>query len=330
MRAPMVASAEFSEEQMAFTVVGAGERLDRCVVGAFPQLSRALVQRLIEEKRVLVNGQSARAAYRVRSGDSVVISLPPIVQPTLEPELLPLEILYEDDDILVVNKGAGMVVHPGAGNVSGTLVHALVAHCPGLQPVGVSGMDALRPGIVHRLDKDTSGVLVVAKHEAAIRALQRQFKGRTVCKRYWALLIGQLPQKEGTIDAPIARHPVHRQRMAVVSGGKQARTRWEGARELRDSAGGAYTLVDVLLLTGRTHQIRVHFAWLGFPLVGDHVYGPRRQPLLAPRQFLHARELTLEHPSTGNAMTFTAPLPADLGEVLARLSSQDDLIGPLA
>lgn len=312
--------AEQNEEHMVFTVTVAGERLDRSVVGAFPHLSRASVQKLIEEEHVLLNGQAARPATRVRSGDLVAISVPHPVLPTLEPESLPLDVVYEDGDILVVNKAPGMVVHPGAGNVSGTLVHALLAHCPELQLEGVSGVDALRPGIVHRLDKDTSGLLVVAKHEAAIRALQRQFKGRTVRKVYSALLIGQLTQNEGIIDAPIARHPVHRQRMAVVSSGKQARTRWVGATVLRDPAGHPYTLVDVALLTGRTHQIRVHFSWLGFPLVGDSVYGPRRQPLASPRQFLHARELTLVHPSRGNVMTFSAPLPADLSEVLAGLA----------
>jgi len=304
---------------LTFTAAAGGERLDRAVVAAFPDLSRAFVQRLIEEGRVTLNAAPARAAAKVRPGDVIEVRLPPPVLPVVEAEALPLDILYEDADILVVNKAPGMVVHPGAGNLSGTLVNALLAHCPDLEAGAASGPEAVRPGIVHRLDKDTSGVLVMAKREAAIRALQRQFKGRAVTKRYTALLIGSLPQPEGLIEAPIARHPVHRQRMAVVSSGKPARTRWEGAQVLHDVQGRSYTLVDVTLLTGRTHQIRVHFAWLGYPLVGDEVYGPRRQPLLAPRQFLHARELTLTHPTTGEVMTFTAPLPADLRAVLEQL-----------
>ncbi|MBN1919855.1 MAG: RluA family pseudouridine synthase [Anaerolineae bacterium] len=304
---------------LTFTVTTTGERLDRAVVTAFPELSRALVQRLIEAGQVTLNGHPARAATKVRSGDAVTAIVPAPVLPTVAAEALPLDVLYEDADIVVVNKAPGMVVHPGAGNASGTLVNALLARCPDLLMGETSRAEALRPGIVHRLDKDTSGVLVVARHEAAIRALQRQFKGRTVTKRYTALLIGQLPQAEGIIDAPIARHPVHRQRMAVVNSGKPARTRWEGAQVWRDGLGRPFTLVDVTLLTGRTHQIRVHFSWLGYPLVGDTIYGPGRQPLEAPRQFLHARELTFTHPVTGEQMTFSAPLPDDLWTVLAKL-----------
>ena len=308
---------------LTFTVKTAGERLDRAVVAAFPELSRALVQRLINEGQVTLNGYAARAATKVHAGDVVAVIVPAPVLPKVEAEALPLDILYEDADIVVVNKAAGMVVHPGAGNASGTLVNALLARCPDLMVAETAEADVLRPGIVHRLDKDTSGVLVVAKHEAAIRILQRQFKGRTVTKRYTALLIGQLPQTEGIIDAPIARHPVHRQRMAVVNSGKPARTRWEGAQVWRDAQGHPFTLVDVTLLTGRTHQIRVHFSWLGYPLVGDSIYGPGRQPLKAPgeapRQFLHARELTFNHPQTGERMTFSAPLPDDLRAVLAKL-----------
>ncbi|MDX9952785.1 MAG: RluA family pseudouridine synthase [Anaerolineae bacterium] len=304
---------------LTFTVKTAGERLDRAVVTAFPELSRALVQRLINEGQVTLNGHAARAATKVHAGDAVAVIVPAPVLPKVEAEVLPLDVLYEDADIVVVNKAAGMVVHPGAGNASGTLVNALLARCPDLMVGETAEADVLRPGIVHRLDKDTSGVLVVAKHEAAIRTLQRQFKGRTVTKRYTALLIGHLPQTEGIIDAPIARHPVHRQRMAVVNSGKPARTRWEGAQVWRDAQGHPFTLVDVALLTGRTHQIRVHFSWLGYPLVGDSIYGPGRQPLKAPRQFLHARELTFNHPQTGERMTFSALLPDDLQAVLAKL-----------
>lgn len=303
-------------ETHTITVVESGERIDSFVAAALTDLSRSAAQRLIAAGHVQVNGAATRAAYKVRAGDVVTVHVPPPQPVAIEPEPLPLDVVYEDGDILVVNKAAGMVVHPGAGNPSGTLVNAILAHCPDLQGIG----GELRPGIVHRLDKDTSGVLVVAKHDRAIRALQRQFKQRSVEKVYTALLIGNLAQDEGLIDAPIARHRVHRQRMAVVAKGKEARTRWRVVARYRDARQRPYTLVDVHLLTGRTHQIRVHFAWLGFPLVGDVVYGPSRPPLDAPRQFLHARSLTVAHPVTEERMTFTAPLPEDLVAVLGTLT----------
>ena len=297
-------------------VVEGGARLDSFVASALDDLSRSAAQRLIDAGDVTVNGATSRAAYKVRAGDVVSVRIPPPQPVALEPEPLPLDVVYEDGDILVVNKAPGMVVHPGAGNPSGTLVNAILAHCPDLQGIG----GELRPGIVHRLDKDTSGVIVVAKHDHAIRVLQRQFKQRTVEKVYAALLIGNLAQDEGLIEAPIARHRAHRQQMAVVANGKEARTRWHVQQRYRDAQNRPYTLVDVQLLTGRTHQIRVHFAWLGFPLVGDAVYGPSRSLLDVPRQFLHARSLTLTHPVTEERMTFTAPLPEDLVGVLETLT----------
>lgn len=297
-------------------VAEAGSRIDSFIAGALPELSRTAVQRLIDAGHVTVNAAPTRAAYKVRGGDTIVVQVPPPQPTTLAPESLPLDILYEDADILVLNKAAGMVVHPGAGNLSGTLVNALLAHCADLQGIG----GELRPGIVHRLDKDTSGVLVVAKHDHAIQALQRQFKEREVRKTYIALVIGNLEQDEGVIEAPIGRHRVHRQRMAVIADGKPARTRWRVRGRYRDERNRVYTLLDVRLLTGRTHQIRVHFAWLGFPLVGDAVYGPAHSPLPAPRQFLHARSLTLLHPTTGEKLTFSAPLPEDLTVFLETLS----------
>ncbi len=293
-----------------------GGRIDSFIAEALPDLSRTAVQRLVDAGEVTVNEAVPRSSYRVRRGDTVVVHITPPQPVTLSPEVLPLDILYEDADILVVNKAAGMVVHPGAGNLSGTLVNALLAHCTDLQGIG----GELRPGIVHRLDKDTSGVMVVAKHDRAIRALQRQFKEREVRKTYVALVIGNIAQDEGVIEAPIGRHRVHRQRMAVIADGKPARTRWKVRGRYHDDQNHPYTLLDVRLLTGRTHQIRVHFAWLGFPLVGDAVYGPAYSPLSAPRQFLHARALTLLHPTTEEKMTFSAPLPEDLAQFLATLT----------
>ncbi|HQE92272.1 MAG TPA: RluA family pseudouridine synthase [Anaerolineae bacterium] len=301
-----------------YTLVAAegGQRLDSFVAAALPDLSRTAVQRLIDAGQVCVNDRPTRAAYKVRVGDAIAVHVPPPAPAAIVPEVLPLDILYEDADILVVNKAAGMVVHPGAGNFSGTLVNALLAHSADFQGVG----GALRPGIVHRLDKDTSGVLVVAKHDRAIHALQRQFQTGEVHKIYLALVIGHVEPAEGMIDAPIGRHRLQRQRMAVVADGKPARTRWRVRRRYRDDDHRVYTLLDVRLLTGRTHQIRVHFSWLGYPIVGDTVYGPARSPLPAPRQFLHARLLTLLHPTTGEKMVFFAPLPDDLKVVLRSLS----------
>jgi len=294
-----------------------GGRIDSFIAGALPALSRTAVQRLIDAGEVTVNAASPRSSYKVRRGDAIVVRVPPPqAMTTLSPEALPLDIVYEDADMLVVNKAAGMVVHPGTGNYSGTLVNALLAHCTDLQGIG----GALRPGIVHRLDKDTSGVLIVAKHDRAIRALQRQFKERAVRKIYTALVIGNIEQEEGVIEAPVGRHRVHRKCMAVVANGKPARTRWKVRGRYRDDRNRPYTLLDVRLLTGRTHQIRVHFAWLGYPLVGDATYGPLHSPLPAPRQFLHARALTLLHPTTEEKMTFSAPLPEDLADFLASLA----------
>lgn len=294
-----------------------GVRADRFIAGALSDLSRTAVQRLIDEGQVWINGAMlSQASYKVRAGDELIVHVPPPQAPDLLPEALPLDVLYEDADILVLNKAPGMVVHPGAGNFSGTLVNAVLAHCPDLQGIG----GELRPGIVHRLDKDTSGVLVVAKHDKAIHGLQQQFKQRTVDKRYVALLVGRLQQVEGCIEAPVGRHPVHHKKMAVIATGKPARTRWKVLTYYRDAHQRDYTLIEVKLYTGRTHQIRVHFAWAGYPLVGDVVYGPLHPLLAAPRQFLHAARLSFRHPATGEELTFATPLPADLAALLDTLT----------
>ena len=316
----IVEAADDRSTMFTLIVEEDGGRIDSFIAEALPELSRTAVQRLIDAEEVTVDGAVSRSSYKVRCGDIVVVRVPPPQPVTLSPEVLPLDVLYEDADILVVNKAAGMVVHPGAGHYSGTLVNALLAHCDDLQGIG----GELRPGIVHRLDKDTSGVLVVAKNDRAIHALQRQFKQREVRKTYVALVIGNIEQAEGVIEAPIGRHRVHRRRMAVVTNGKPARTRWRVRGRYRDEHNRIYALLDVRLLTGRTHQIRVHFAWLGYPLLGDAVYGSARSPLPVPRQFLHARALTLLHPVTEEKMTFSAPLPEDLATFLASLTLVGD------
>lgn len=284
-------------------------------------VSRSAAQRLIDEGRVMVNGVPLAPGDRLRAGDEVAIALPPPEDEHPQPEAMPLDLLYEDEHLLVVNKSAGMATHPGAGRRAGTLVNALLAHRPG---IASAGSDPKRPGIVHRLDRETSGVLVVAATAAALRSLQRQFRQRKVDKRYLALAYGYVSPERAAIEAPIGRDPVHRQRMAVLPEGRKARTEYRVLRQLEGCS-----LLEVRLLTGRTHQIRVHLASIGHAVVGDRVYGPKRQAIFAPRQFLHAWRLALDHPATGERMTFRAPLPTDLGQVLEALGLTQEEIGVL-
>ena len=288
---------------------GSRERLDKFVAARLPDLSRSAVQRLIDGGFITVNGAHADAAHKVGPGDVIAVRVPPPAPATLEAEAIPLSVVYEDDDLIVIDKPAGLVVHPAAGHERGTLVNAILAHAPDLEGVG----GETRPGIVHRLDKDTSGLIVVAKNDAAYRELQRQFKARSVKKAYLALVEGRLEPDEGIIDAPIARDRVHRQRMAVVISGRLSRTRYKVVKRY---SGNEYTLVEAYPETGRTHQIRVHFAWLGHPLVGDTVYGRKKPTLPIERHFLHAARLTLCLPATGEERTFESPLPEDLQRVL--------------
>jgi ribosomal large subunit pseudouridine synthase D (EC 5.4.99.-) len=249
-----------------------------------------------------------RPAYRLTPGDRITVTFPE--EPTVRPESLPLDIVYEDEYLLVVNKPAGMVVHPAARIVSGTLVNALLAHCPQVADVG--GPD--RAGIVHRLDRETSGLIVVAKNPEAHAALQRQFKRRLVRKTYVALVEGQVQPRKGIIEVPIGRDPKDRTRMAVSRTGRPAVTQYRVVEVFPQ-----YTLLEVRPHTGRTHQIRVHLAWLGYPVVGDRVYGRRRQTLLPDRHFLHARELAFTHPVTGEKLVLSAPLPPELTALLNQL-----------
>lgn len=289
-------------------------RVDKYVAETVSDLSRAAAQRLIDEGRIRVNGATVKASYRLEPGDTVTVEIPPPVEVSIAPEAIPLDVVYEDADILVVNKPAGMVVHPAFGHAGGTLVNAVLAHCPDLAGVG----GELRPGIVHRLDKDTSGLIVVAKGDAALRDLQAQFKGREVQKAYLALVEGHVSPPTGLIDAPIGRDPRARKKMAVAPrGGREAQTEYR-ALEYYD----AHTLIEAHPLTGRTHQIRIHMAFIGHPIVGDSVYGFRKQRAKAPRLFLHAARLAFRLPSTGEWREFQAPLPDDLAGVLARLRGE--------
>jgi 23S rRNA pseudouridine1911/1915/1917 synthase len=321
------------EETVTLEAEGSGERLDIFVTRRCPGLSRSVVQRLIREGRVTVGGRPGRAGPRRARGARVLVRMPPEAPEPLQPEPIALTIVYEDNDLLVVDKPAGLTVHPAlglpasakggsasgggqAGARRGTLAAALLAHRPEL--AGVGGPE--RPGIVHRLDRDTSGLLVVAKNEAARAALARQWKERQVEKGYLALVHGRLEPPQGVIDAPIGRDPRHRQRMAVVEGGRAARTAYRVQRYLQTGPGGqdSYSLVEVTPSTGRTHQIRVHFAALGHPLVGDRVYG--RPSAVLGRQFLHAHRLAFRHPVDGRPLQFESPLPEELRQALARLA----------
>jgi 23S rRNA pseudouridine1911/1915/1917 synthase len=297
--------------QLAVEEHAAGLRLDRYVADTVPDLSRSYARQLIEDAHIRLNNRPARPSTAVRSGDIVSIFLPPPQPTDLIPEPIALNIVYEDDDVVVIDKPAGMVVHPAPGHARGTLVNALLARYPDL----VVGGD-LRPGIVHRLDRDTSGLLVAARHDRALHALQEQQQARTMLKIYRAVIEGHMKEPEGLIDAPIGRHPHDRLRMAIVASGRPARTHWRVVEEL-----GAYTLLDVRLETGRTHQIRVHFASRGRPILGDPLYGPKkpRTTFGLTRQFLHAYRLGFAFPSSGAWVEFTSELPEDLQIALRKL-----------
>lgn len=289
----------------------AGVRVDKYIAEAVPDLSRAAVQRLMDEGRILVNGAAVKPSRRLELGDTISVLIPPPQMTEIVAETIPLDVVYEDSDIIVVNKPAGMVVHPAFGHVGGTLVNAVLAHCPDLSGVG----GELRPGIVHRLDKDTSGLIVVAKGDTALRNLQAQFKGREVRKVYLALAEGHVTPATGLIDAPIGRDPKARKKMAVVAkGGREAQTEYQ-VRENYE----AHTLVEAHPLTGRTHQIRIHMAFIGHPIAGDPIYGFRKQRARSPRLFLHAARLGFRLPGSGEWREFQAPLPDDLVRVLETL-----------
>jgi 23S rRNA pseudouridine1911/1915/1917 synthase len=302
-----------SERALSFTAQAVGERLDKIIAAELPELSRTQAQRLMAEGRVTLDDLvCAKPAARLERAGTVTVRLPAPVPTHHRAEQIPLDIIFENDDLLVINKPAGMVVHPAPGHAAGTLVNAVLGHAPEMAGVG----DEQRPGIVHRLDKDTSGLLVVAKTDAAQRALQRQFKDRSVEKLYLALVDGAPPSERGRIETFIGRDVGDRKRMAVVpeSRGRAAVTEYRVRERF-----AAHTLLEADLLTGRTHQIRLHLAYLKCPIVGDTVYGWRKPSLPLKRQFLHAARLTLTLPGSGELRTFEAPLPDELARILADL-----------
>jgi 23S rRNA pseudouridine1911/1915/1917 synthase len=287
----------------------AGVRLDKYVAEKCPELSRTQAQKLVADGNITVNDHVAKAGVKLHVGDRVNIILPPPPPSPLSPEAIPLNILYEDNDLLVIDKPAGLSIHPAPGHYSHTLVNAILAYLPSLP----ESDDSLRPGIVHRLDKDASGVMVVAKNSVAQASLINQFKARSVAKTYLVLVKGHLVPGEGVIEAPIGRDPRNRKRMAVVAEGKEARTQYYVIKYVGD-----YTLVGVRPETGRTHQIRVHLSAIGYPVVGDPVYGVKSPHLSRP--FLHACCLGFKLPSTGEYVEFTSNLPPDLEQALKAIA----------
>jgi 23S rRNA pseudouridine1911/1915/1917 synthase len=284
-------------------------RLDKFVGDGCPELSRTHARELIDIGLVTVNGKTAKPSLKLVPGDKVNISIPPESPGTLEPEDIPFNIIYEDNDLLVIDKPAGLSVHPGPGHLTHTLANAVLHYLPGL----AAEAESLRPGIVHRLDKDTSGLIIVAKNRVAQANLSDQFKERTVAKTYITLVKGKLTPENGVIEADIGRDPKHRQKMAVVTSGKEARTDYKVIKYYDN-----HTLLEIKPETGRTHQIRVHLAAIGYPVVGDYTYGPADRRL--PRQFLHAAKISFNLPSSGKRVEFTSPLPPDLEKVLAEIS----------
>lgn len=279
------------------------ERIDKCLSMLIDSLSRSFIQKMIKDGSVTVNGASVKGSYRVCTEDSIVFHLPKAVEPDIVPEPIPLDILYEDEDVIVVNKHKGMVVHPAAGHYSGTLVNALMYHC-GNSLSGINGV--MRPGIVHRIDRDTTGSLIACKNDLAHNCIAEQLKSHSVTRRYHAICHGVLKEETGIIDRPIGRHPTDRKKMAVNErNGKIAVTHY---RVLKRFAG--YTYIECALETGRTHQIRVHMSSIGHPLLGDETYGSRNAPFHLQGQTLHAKLLGFRHPTTGEYVEVDAPLPA--------------------
>lgn len=294
--------------QKELTIIDGGSRLDKALAD-LTDLSRSFANDEIKAGRVLVNGRAAKAKYAVKAGDVITYTLPQEEVVDYLPEDLPLEIIYQDDQVAVVNKPQGMVVHPSAGHATGTLVNALLYHIKDLS--SINGI--VRPGIVHRIDKDTSGLLMIAKTDAAHQALADELKDKKSLRKYLAIVHGNLPTDRGVIEAPIGRSDKDRKKQAVTAKGKPALTRFQVLERFGD-----YSLVELTLETGRTHQIRVHMAYIGHPVAGDPAYGPKKT-LAGQGQFLHAEKLGFTHPTSGEEMVFTAPAPAIFQETLEKL-----------
>ena len=306
-----------SERQLTLVLDRPGERLDKALAESMPELSRAQFQRLIGDGRVTIGGERVKASQMLQGGEMVQVVIADPQLTGLTAEQITLDIRYEDGDLIVVNKPAGMVVHPSAGHESGTLVNAILAYCPDVINVG----GEVRPGVIHRLDKDTSGLIVMAKNDLALRHMQEQFKKRSVRKSYLALCEGHFGEKSILIDAPIGRDLGNRKKMAVIPPGSNSAARnAQTAVELLRYYG-EHSLLECRPLTGRTHQLRVHLAYCGYPIVGDAVYGRRKQTLLQDRHFLHASKLTFRRPSDEQEVSVSADLPQQLQQILDQLAA---------
>lgn len=303
-------------ETYEFTIDAAstdiGTRLDKYLTEQIPDQSRSYIQKLLDDNFITVNGKSAKSNYKLRAGDTITVEIPEAEELDIEPENIPLDIVYEDDDIIVINKPKGMVVHPAPGHTSGTLVNALMYHCKDSLS-SINGV--LRPGIVHRIDMDTTGLLVACKSDQAHRVLSDKFKVHDIHRVYTAIVYNQFATDEGTINKPIARHKTDRKKMAIDSNGRHAVTHYRVIERLKQN----FSLVECELETGRTHQIRVHMASINHPLLGDEVYGPKQKPFATQGQVLHAGVLGFDHPITGEYMEWHADLPDYFQEILKRL-----------
>ena len=289
-------------EKLFFTIEKGGERIDKYLSEQLEDMTRSHIQKLIKENVVRVNGMTVKSNFKLSASDQIEVEIPELKEPDILPENIPLDILYEDQDILVVNKPKGMVVHPAPGHYTGTLVNAIMYHCKD----NLSGSNGvMRPGIVHRIDMDTTGSLLICKNDRAHQALAKQLKEHSITRKYHAIVHGRLKEDEGTIDKPIGRHPIDRKKMSVhCTNGREAVTHYRVLKRFQQ-----FTYIECQLETGRTHQIRVHMSSIGHPILGDQVYGPAKCPYKLQGQTLHAKVLGITHPTTGKYMEFDAPLP---------------------
>ncbi len=292
------------------------QRIDKYLSDQLSELSRSYLQKLLKDGNVQVNGKTVKSNYKLSMGDQICLEVPEAAEPEIEAEPMDLDILYEDRDIILINKPKGMVVHPAAGHYTGTLVNGLMDHCKG-ELSGINGV--MRPGIVHRIDMDTTGVLIVCKNDKAHNSIAEQLKVHSITRKYYAIVHGVIKEDEGTVNAPIGRHPVNRKKMSInEKNGKAAVTHYHVLKRFR-----RFTYVECQLETGRTHQIRVHMASIGHPLLGDQVYGPAKVPFSGLQgQTLHAGVLGIIHPTTGEYMEFHAPLPAYFEKLLKKLEQE--------
>lgn len=289
-------------EKLFFTIEKGGERIDKYLSEQLEDMTRSHIQKLIKENMVRVNGMTVKSNFKLSASDQIEVEIPELKEPDILPENIPLDILYEDQDILVVNKPKGMVVHPAPGHYTGTLVNAIMYHCKD-NLSGINGV--MRPGIVHRIDMDTTGSLLICKNDRAHQALAEQLKEHSITRKYHAIVHARLKEDEGTIDKPIGRHPIDRKKMSVhCTNGREAVTHYRVLKRFQQ-----FTYIECQLETGRTHQIRVHMSSIGHPILGDQVYGPAKCPYKLQGQTLHAKVLGITHPTTGEYMEFDAPLP---------------------